>query len=280
MRYGLPFKASKNRVARGIARFLPGGETFVDLFAGGCAVTHAAMLSGKWERFIANDIGGWTEVFRDVCEGKYSGYDKVPTREEFFAEKESDPIMKLVYSFGNDGDSYLWGKELEPIKRAASRMLLLPTLHERYAAYHEFIRLLEARSGIGYKESELQNLGRLERLQNLESLERLQSLESLERLQTFTEDYRNVVIPQGAVVYADPPYRGCTDCYGIEFDFDEFDEWVNSVDFPVYISEYTAPKGCVCVAEFVRQGSMRSGGYNVTEKIFLQERFAEQGVSA
>jgi len=47
MRYGLPYKGSKNGIAKKIVDALPAGEVFVDLFAGGCAVTHAAMLSGS-----------------------------------------------------------------------------------------------------------------------------------------------------------------------------------------------------------------------------------------
>jgi len=269
MRYGIPFQASKNRIAKKIVDFLPKGEVLVDLFAGGCAVTHAAMLSGKWNKFIANDIGGWTEIFKNACEGKYKNYSKIPNREEYFAEKENDPIMKLCFSFGNTGKDYLWGKNQEQVKVTASRMLAAETLAERYDYYHKFIRLLNDAIKLN-RPQELQSLERLERLQGLQGLQRLESLE------TFTKDYHNVKIPQGAIVYADPPYRNTKDCYGIKFDFDEFDKWINEVDFPIYISEYTAPKNCICVAEFTRQGSMASGGYNTTEKIFIQERFVKE----
>ena len=56
MRYGLPYKGSKNSIARWIIDSLPPADTFVDLFFGGGAVTHAALLSGKYQHFIANDI--------------------------------------------------------------------------------------------------------------------------------------------------------------------------------------------------------------------------------
>ena len=47
MRYGVPYQGSKNKICKWVIDNLPSGKVFVDLFAGGCAVTHAAMLSGK-----------------------------------------------------------------------------------------------------------------------------------------------------------------------------------------------------------------------------------------
>ena len=40
MRYGLPYKGSKNAIAEWIVNALPDAECFVDLFCGGGAVTH------------------------------------------------------------------------------------------------------------------------------------------------------------------------------------------------------------------------------------------------
>ena len=56
MRYGLPYKGSKNGIALWIVNNLPPAEYFVDLFCGGGAVTHAAMLSGKWEQFKSYNL--------------------------------------------------------------------------------------------------------------------------------------------------------------------------------------------------------------------------------
>ena len=74
MRYGAPYRGSKNAIAPWVVEHLPPAETLVDLFAGGCAVTHAAMLSGKFERFIANDLGDAPSVFRDAINGEFDGY--------------------------------------------------------------------------------------------------------------------------------------------------------------------------------------------------------------
>lgn len=65
-RYGLPYQGSKNAIARAIIDTLPGANIFIDLFAGGCAVTHAAMESGKYRRVIANDKTLWRLLFDDT----------------------------------------------------------------------------------------------------------------------------------------------------------------------------------------------------------------------
>ena len=46
----------------------------------------------------------------------------------------------------------------------------------------------------------------------------------------------------------------------------------------VFVSEYEAPNGCVEVASIKKQSSMGTGnkGGTETEKLFVQERFAEQ----
>ena len=55
-RYGVPYKGSKNAIAEWVVNTLPAGNRLVDLFAGGCAVTHCAMLSGKWNNYMANPV--------------------------------------------------------------------------------------------------------------------------------------------------------------------------------------------------------------------------------
>ena len=65
-RYGVPYKGSKSKIAKWIVDLLPHSHMLVDLFAGGCAVTHCAMLSGKWERFVVNDLTDAPTMFIDA----------------------------------------------------------------------------------------------------------------------------------------------------------------------------------------------------------------------
>lgn len=267
----MPWQGSKSRVAEWVVGILPASHTLVDLFAGGCAVTHCALLSGKWERVVASDITDSVLVFSDAVKGEFRGFATVPTREEFAASE--DTALRLLYSFGNDRTGYMWSPELEPVKVAASRMVSAPSMHERRLAYATFCREL-----VGWLRGDGRGARQIVELHGLEGLERLQGLEGLDgsRLTVLPHtDYRMVDIPDGATVYADPPYRGTANSsrYG-EFDFHAFDQWLAGVDFPVYVSEFDAPEGCVEIASVERMTSMaaNSTGKRV-ERIFVQERF-------
>lgn len=146
MEYGLPYQGSKNKIAEWVISNLPKAEHFYDLFAGGCAVTHAAMISGKYKYFHVNDICvEYPQMFYDAVNGKYRNEKRIITREEFKMFAESDPYIRLCWSFSNNGEDYLWAEEIEPVKLAACRMLLAETWQERRVHYLDFIK--ELRSG-------------------------------------------------------------------------------------------------------------------------------------
>ena len=52
MTYGLPYMGSKNKIADWVLSYMPNANNLYDLCAGGCAMTHAAMLSNKFKNFI------------------------------------------------------------------------------------------------------------------------------------------------------------------------------------------------------------------------------------
>ena len=281
MRYGLPYQGSKNAIAEWVVKVLPRSECLVDLFAGGCAVTHAALLSGKWERIIANDFTDSVMVFFAAINGEFDGYSLCPARDEWFKYRETDTAMALLHSFGNDKTTYLWSEELEAVKRPASLMVSAPSLWERYQWYHRFIDALRDYMDSTKKQARLtecEGVGRLVQLERVSRLQVLQGLQGLQVLQGLQGDYRLVDIPEGATVYCDPPYRGTPNSSRYNsgnFDFDAFDAWLGGVDFPVYVSEYDAPPGCVEIASIARTSSFAaSGNIKRTERIFVQERFA------
>ena len=119
MRYGLPYKGSKNKIARDIIEFLPAGECLVDLFGGGGAISHAALLSGKWDRVIYNDAEpGMAGFFLNALKGDYRNVrQEWVSREEFFARRETDPYVKYMWSFGNNGRDYMYSTDIEEYKR-------------------------------------------------------------------------------------------------------------------------------------------------------------------
>lgn len=131
MRYGIPYKGSKNKIAEWVVNQLPPAKNFYDLFAGGCAITHCAMLSGKYENFIINDIDPQLpQFFVDCVNGRYRDEKTWVSREMFNLFKDSDPYIRYIWSFGNNGCSYLYSKEKEPIKKAYWEVLQSSSLEE------------------------------------------------------------------------------------------------------------------------------------------------------
>ena len=381
MMLGVPYQGSKNQIAKWIIDNLPEDEILVDLFAGGCAVTHAALLSGKWNKVIANDIGDAPEVFCNAIDGKYADEKRWISREDFQNLKDTDPYVSLCWSFGNDRSSYLYAQEVEPWKKALHYARVFgdcsllremgidsdgsySDVKKHHSEYKEkYIRwwlskqkytsaeldklianvkadierdeeelrqyLIDALKKSGLTQSEVQRrlgtqmaghyFGRsqwefptqemyekmqefmplpddynelvglyrlrqsLQSLQRLESLQRLQSLQSLQRLEKYKNNltitrksYADVAVPDNAVVYADPPYKGTAATgYKCDFNYAEFEKWLNEVPFMVIVSEYNAPAGCVEIASIKKQSLLAQGnkGGTNTEKLFVQERF-------
>lgn len=119
MNYGLPYAGSKNQFANKILEVLPSADTFVDLFAGGCSMTHAAMLSGKYNHFIANDINPQiVQLFNDAIYGKYNDEVRWISHDDWIRLKDTDAYVKYCWSFSNNGYTYKYSKEIEPYEKA------------------------------------------------------------------------------------------------------------------------------------------------------------------
>lgn len=119
MNYGLPYKGSKNRIAKKILDVLPAAPVLYDVFCGGCAITHAALLSGKYSRVVANDINGMIpHAFETAMKGGFRNEDRWISRGDFQNLYKTDPYVAICFSFGNNLHEYCYARELEPYKRA------------------------------------------------------------------------------------------------------------------------------------------------------------------
>ena len=380
-RYGIPYQGSKNAIAAHIvAEFLPPSACLVDIFAGGCAITHAALEAG-FHKVIANDISDAPELFAAAARGEYKNEKRWISREDFARLKNNDAYVRYCWSFGNNGDSYMYSVEIEPWKKAlhyarvlGDRSLLRDILQEdcdgsraaiiakhdeyknryikwwiarqKYGAQgldtlikvtkedirreSEILRtyLCNALKESGITQSEvnrrlgtqmaghyfgtsqwqfptretyqqmqtfmpalttsydditahlnlmqslqsLQSLERLEILQSLERLERLQRLQSLERLQRLQiihKDYRQVDLPAGCVVYADPPYKD-TAGHSTDFDHAAFYSWAAHCPRPLLISEYDMPREMfACIGELKHLARFSQTCKKIMERLFV-----------
>ena len=295
MRYGLPYRGSKSRIAPEIVGHLPSGAVFYDLFCGGCAVTHAAMLSGRWERFVVNDLqGDMAELFVNAANGKYRNEDRWISREDFLSLKDTDAYVRVCWSFGNDGKSYLYGREIEPYKRALHHAVVFGDFTPLSGLCPEVVDSCRAAlSGVEERSARRVEIGRAvvrwlkangtpEMLLNnplYKSCSFKQGrLERLQRLERYSTDYRDVPIEDGGVVYCDPPYKDADGYVTGAFDHDAFYDWARNAEFPVYVSEYSMPEDFIPVWEkpVAVLANQKGSDGKVTERLYLHEKWAHE----
>lgn len=289
MNYGLPYKGSKNLIATKVLEHLPSAPVLVDLFCGGCAIAHAALLSGKFEKVVINDIeGGVSQLFLDATQGKFKNETRWISREDFFRLRETDSYVRYIWSFGNNGRDYLYSKHIEPYKKALHYAVFFGDFDE----LHRLCPLVaddaeKALQGITDRKQRRIEIGRaivaaLKAKATIEDIEtnplylsvrRNKSSTRLQSLERYNTDYRNVELPDNCIVYCDPPYAN-TNHYGMnrsKFDNDTFWEWARRCRQPVFISEYDAPKDFICIAEIPAASKIAAkASKRVSEKIFIR----------
>lgn len=100
---GAPWQGSKGRHAMRLIEKLPGGKRFVDLFAGGGAMTHGAIVSGKYDSYLMNDVNPTgMEMFMQGARGDWDNYDRESMTPEEFAQVKGTP-EGMVWSYGGLG---------------------------------------------------------------------------------------------------------------------------------------------------------------------------------
>ena len=284
-KYGVPYKGAKQAIADKIVDTLPPADALVDLFAGGCSITHCALLSGKYKQIIANDINpAGMDLFCRAIAGEYTHESDWISREDFYARKDTDPYISLCWSFGNNERDYLYGRKIEPFKKALHHAIFFEdytlleelgirerligdTVQERYLSWRAIAKRLFPNAGTGPENVQsLQNLKRLRDLQKipsqLESLQRLQNLQNLQNLQYYCLPYQSVPIPDDAVIYCDPPYAQTNGYSKISKDietlnYEEFYRFCERHKGRIYISEYSMPEDRFeCIASFDKQQNM------------------------
>ena len=123
--WGLPYMGSKNTIAKDVVNALPKGERLVDLFAGGCSITDCALKNtDKFSKFLVNDLNGWSpKAYVKALDGGFNDEERWISRQDFFRLKDTDPYVKLCFSFGNNLKTYMYNPELEPYKRALHHII-------------------------------------------------------------------------------------------------------------------------------------------------------------
>ena len=117
--YGICYMGSKNALAERIVALLPSASHLIDVFAGGCAITHCAMKSGKWQHVHANDINEMiVGAFRRAINGDFIGERRWISHEEFNRVRDTDAYAAIFFCFGGKLYHYAYNPQREQLFRA------------------------------------------------------------------------------------------------------------------------------------------------------------------
>jgi hypothetical protein len=291
------YQHCKDSIAHGILRVIPPADNFYDLFGGGGSVTETALtfvengIFGeikKWKNLHFNEINtGLCELNKAVWNGTFD-FEKARktwiSRERFFAEKDLPTAwgayVRFIWSFGNDGDSYIYSKEIELAKQLIHFFIIndnpyLPNTTENERRLF-FQRIIKSNVKKKIKLKGIESLQRIMNIQHTQNHLRMHKIQNLDKVTITNKDYHEVEIKPNSVAYCDIPYNndGSQD-YGIEFSDDDFHQWAATRDFPVYFSEYKAPSEFECVWEKevnCRLSKKDGKGIYRTEKLFFNGR--------
>ena len=264
--YGLPYKGRKSKYCEQILSFIPSADNFYDLFCGGGAITHCALLQNRWKNYIMNDIEkGLSQLFVDAVNGKYKNEKRWISREEFFKLKDTDAYVRYIWSFGNNGRDYMFSREIEETKRLGHNAVVFGDIEPLEKLLNIDLSFLLKIDDLSERRSTLNRYIRKISGKRFE----------LERLQQLQQDYRTVNILPNSVIYCDIPYKG-TNVYGKSgkpsFDYEAFYDWCERQTNPVFISEYSMPDdrfSCIMEIEARSTLSATNKAKKSVERLFI-----------
>ena len=203
---------------------IPKPVGIVDAFAGGGSFAY--FMARKGYKVIANDIDASLVGLHDTCRhrpvlihewGKFY-YTKEQFKQWVHAEGPQAAMIRSIWSFGNDGRTYLTSTENEQNK------------------IEEFLR------GDAEPNS---------RFKHIEDICLLWSRYNLD-LEFRCGSYDQIPVPEGWLGYYDPPYAGTAGYRCGNFDHEAFYKWALAQPGLVLISEYEMPKEFFLVDEYLK----------------------------
>ena len=237
--YGIPYQGSKEKILP-LIQYIFDRESnkkyLIDPFCGGFSVCAYALERTRFKVW-ANDFNKYeVALYKEMLFNNSREIKKVwlewISREKFNDIKVNPDkypdwyvgYVLTIWSFGNSQKNYLFGKDIEEMKRQAHEYLLL----NGYDGFAETrIKLVKE-----FKKKALLE-GRFE----LQQLERLDSLDWYDFTQSIPKE-----ILKDSFIYCDPPYENTSKYQVNEMDYDKFWSWFRNCPYPVYVSSYVAPE--------------------------------------
>ena len=260
---GIPYMGSKRKLASDILQKITvrhqGITDFYDLFGGGGSISFIAIRDYRFNvhyNELNKHIFSLVEYLKNnkTLEPKF--YEWV-TREEFFnqinkSNEDADWFSGFVmscWSFGNSQKGYLYGADIENIKRLAHEFIVNKDLNAMREIGVDITELINI-DGVqnrrikfcNWIKNEDKSRFDVESLERIVQLERIQNLQNLQNLQIYNKSYEDIkIIGNNPIIYCDIPYKGTGEYKEGGFNHDDFYEWFSNIEFPAYLSEYDAP---------------------------------------
>lgn len=229
---------------------------FYDLFGGGGSVSFNAIKDYRFNvhyNELNKHIYSLVKYLKENKTLEPRFYEWV-TREMFFEQinKENNSadwysgFVMSCWSFGNSQGSYLYGADIEELKRLAHQFIVFGCTDSMGKLSIDIPELLnikdiQKRRTVFCEFMKKQTAG-VEYVENMTRLQQLERIQNLQNLQIYNGSYENVIITgETPVLYCDIPYKGTGEYKEGGFDHDKFYEWANDTNYPVYISEYDTP---------------------------------------
>lgn len=252
---------SKRKLAPSIVDFIIrqncGVKYIYDLFGGGGAVSFMALQYPQIKTVFYNELNtGVCELLRKIQkEGVTDEFYQWIDRETFNANKNKGDwfggLCKVIWSFGNNQRDYLFGKDIEEIKREAHFYLMQNGYDKTAATRVNLVKKFKQDKNI---------IGRFE----LEQLEQLQQLE----ISNLSYEQVKITTPKHeTVIYLDPPYKG-TEKYQHDISHEKLLEWIKNTEYKVYLSSYEFDGLYECHAMKHRCTMSATANNRVEEKLF------------
>ena len=113
--FGLLYMGSKNATAENIISMLPRGRRLLDLFGGGASVTHAALVSGRFEQVVYNDLDPLMVDMLNRLKDEPLAPLRFVGRNEFKERYKVDPMVFFCWKFPSARTEYLFSPGSEKL---------------------------------------------------------------------------------------------------------------------------------------------------------------------
>jgi len=253
--YGIPYMGSKEKILP-LIQFIFNREYkkeyLIDPFCGGFCISAFALEDTNF-KVLANDLNKYVIalykeiLFNNSREIKRVWFDWV-SRERFKDVKEN-PVkypdwyvgyVLTIWSFGNNQSAYLFGKDIEDIKREAHEYLIQNGYKENQKLRVGLVKKYK-------EEAKISGRFELQRLQRLDSLDWLDFIKSIP-----------ASVLKKSFIYCDPPYENTASYQGGSIDYKIFWDWFRESPYPIYVSSYSAPEDIKPLNAIKRQSLLSS----------------------